>query len=300
MTSMRGDEEAESVLRALAEEAALRIEGHYLARSEARDRLECEILPRLEGRAAGSGSEPAHAALRSEAEALLALWDGLDEALFRRLRIALRAAADPGAAFREMLETFVPRHACISAAEGPGYDARDAFLNGLLHPDPLPEPLRPLEADMVPFQKTPFRAIEELIGRARLGPADVFCDVGSGLGQIPIVVHLLSGARAWGCEREPAYVAYARACADALGLSAVAFAEADARAADYGAATVLFLYTPFRGALLDEVLERMRRQRRPGARIYAYGPCVPEMARKPGLTPLGPLAADGLAGFAMA
>jgi precorrin-6B methylase 2 len=299
VTQKEDEGEAESALRALAEESALRIEGNFLARSEARDRLESGILPRLEGRDAGSGSESARAGWRSQADALVALWDGLDEALFRRLRTALRAAADPGAAFREMLETFVPRPACGLAA-GPGYDARDAFLNGLLHPDPMPEPVRPLEADMVPFQKTPFRAIEALLGRAGLGPADVFCDVGSGLGQIPIVVHLLSGARAWGCEREPAYVAYARACADALGLSAVAFAEADARAADYAAATALFLYTPFRRAMLDEVLERMRRQCRPGARIFAYGPCLPEMARKPWLTPLGPIAADGLAGFAIA
>jgi hypothetical protein len=296
MIDFRFDPDIESALSGLEEDAGLSDEADFLGRARAGEELECEVIDRLAGL---SPSHPEATALRLRAETLLVRWDELDQALFRRLRTTLRTASDAGAAFREMWETHLPQYAFPDVDDNPGYDARDAFLNGLLHPDPIPKALRGLEPEMVPFQKTPARILTEMIARADLGPTDIFCDVGSGLGQIPIAIHLLTGARAFGIEIEPAYVASARACAAALGLSAVAFSEADARSADYSAATVLFLYTPFRGRMLQEVLDRIHGQCRPGTRLFAYGPCVAEIG--PGWSALPGSSEEGrLTGFAKA
>jgi hypothetical protein len=68
----------------------------------------------------------------------------------------------------------------------------------------------------------------------------------------------------------------------------VSFARADARYADYSEGTVFFLYTPFKGRLLAQVLERLRveaQHRR--ITLFTYGPCTPQVARQPWLHSAG-------------
>ena len=139
---------------------------------------------------------------------------------------------------------------------------------------------------MVAYQPTPAREILALIERAGLRPGDVFCDLGSGLGHVVLLVALLSGARARGVEVEPAYCEYAERCARGLKLRGVEFLRADARAAPLTEVTVFFLYTPFRGALLQQVLERLRAEaaERP-VRVCSYGPCTKDLARAAWLRP---------------
>ena len=166
----------------------------------------------------------------------------------------------------------------------------DLFTNGLF---PLPVPPQETAArhpDMVHYQKTPARFIFALAERAAFAREDVFVDVGAGLGHVALLVHLLSGVPAQGIEIEPAYCALATGWATELGLPQVTFVEADARFADYARGTVFFLYTPFGGGMLAEVLERLRTEahRRP-IRLFTYGPCTLAVARQPWLR--GPTAA---------
>lgn len=286
-------------LRALEENPTASEEREFLARAEAMDELELGVSLPMEGLASRPDAPADIAHLRRRAESLLARWEALDDSLFRSLRIALREASDPGAAFRDMLETYLPRRAFEGLRMGPGYDARDAFLSGLLYAKPVPAPLHPLEPGMVQLQHTPVRILLELIEKSALGPSDTFYDIGSGLGQVPITVHLHTRARAIGIEREPAYAGYARDLAEAFGWPGVRFQIRDARAADYSDATALFLYTPFRGPMLETVLERMRSQCRAGARMFTYGPGTSEIAGKAWLEPLWPAPTDGLGGFAL-
>lgn len=306
-----------SRLRALAADPSWLAEEAFRARSEAMDALEDEVLAPLGGPLPGSGAESGtepgigpgsgpvpsspRVSLRAEAVRLLETWESLDALLFRRLRARLRSADDPGAEFRKILESHFPARARRGPIASAGYDALDAFVNGLLHPGPLPPETLPLEPGMVDFRKTPARIALELFERSGLAPGEVFCDVGSGLGQIPLLAHLLTGARAIGIEREPAYAGYGRACAAALGLAAVEFPAMDARAAGYGPVDVLFLYTPFRGGILAEVLERVRRQGREGIRIFAFGPCARDLAEREWLVPWsqGPDRGSGLRGFVL-
>ena len=90
-----------------------------------------------------------------------------------------------------------------------------------------------------------------------IAAGDVFVDLGAGLGKVVMAVHLLTGARARGVEVQPALVAEARARAAELALDGVEFVPGDALTADLDDATVVFLYLPFTGAVLEGVLRRL-------------------------------------------
>jgi len=98
---------------------------------------------------------------------------------------------------------------------------------------------------------------------------------------VPILVHLLTGVRAVGIEIEPAYCRVARKEAERLGLSGVSFLEGDARTADYRPGTVFYLFTPFVGEMLQDVLDRLEEQVKGRAvTVCGYGPCNPRLARQ--------------------
>lgn len=127
---------------------------------------------------------------------------------------------------------------------------------------------------MVHCEETPARTILDLMDQCVIGAQDVFYDLGSGLGQVVLLVHLLAGVKAKGVEFEPAFCEFARKQAAALGLTAVDFINTNARNADYSDGTVFFLFTPFRGQILHDVLERLEqaaRQRQ--IRLCTFGSC---------------------------
>jgi SAM-dependent methyltransferase len=86
---------------------------------------------------------------------------------------------------------------------------------------------------------------------------DVVVDLGAGLGKVAFLTHLLTGATARGIELQPALVAAARAAAASLGID-VRFAQGDAREVALDDGTVFFLYAPFTGPVLAQVLRRLR------------------------------------------
>ncbi len=161
-----------------------------------------------------------------------------------------------------------------------GYDDRDVFANRILNFGEMPAPTIELTAEMVEFYKTPARVIVDLTDQVRFGPRDVFVDLGAGLGQVVMLVHLLTSVRALGVEIEPAYCIYARRCTAKLGLTGVRFVSADARVADLSAGTVFFLFTPFKGEIFSQVMERLRMLASSREiRVVGYGPCSEEIAR---------------------
>ena len=138
----------------------------------------------------------------------------------------------------------------------------------------LPDETRQREPEMVYYQKTPARIILEIIRRADFKPQDVFYDLGSGLGQVVMLVHLLTGVVSKGVEFEPAFCKYAETVAAELQLTDVEFINTDARQADYSTGTVFFMYTPFEGILLQEVLEKLKAEsEKRKIKLFTYGPC---------------------------
>jgi hypothetical protein len=281
-------EEIRSALEAIERELALAEAEQFGRRAEALDRLEFHIIDRIDGLLRGAEHPEELGALRRAAERERRRLEAIDDRLFQRLRADIRGGAYRGAALQALIEAYVGGDAS-RGQEAFGYDTLDLFVNGLLLSAPLPEAPEAIEPEMVFYQKTPARIIFELIRQAELTEHDLFYDIGSGLGHVPILVNLLSGVQARGVEREPAYCAYARARAAELNCARVAFVEGDAREADYSDGTVFFMYTPFAGSVLLAALERLRAASRGRAiRLFTYGPCTPTVARQRWLSRVDP------------
>jgi Histone methylation protein DOT1 len=164
---------------------------------------------------------------------------------------------------------------------GLGFDCRDELLSGVLQLREPSEPNLQLSPEIVFYQPTSVRHILHLIAATKLSEDDVFVDLGSGLGHVPLLVSMMTGARSLGIEVQAAYVASARECAQSLHLSRVRFIPQDAREADLSSGTVFYLYSPFNGSILTDVLNalRMESTRRP-IKICSLGPCTRTVANE--------------------
>lgn len=236
---------------------------------------------------------PDDAPLRQRAQAAADRLEALNAAFYQDLRDDLRQGRGDARLLR-----YADRWGGTPPSDPQAYDLLDELIAGVL---PFGEPQVPqvaLAPEMVFYQPTPARHILALIRASGLGPGDVLVDLGSGLGHVPLLAALCTGAQAVGIELEPAYVACARRAAADLHLATVRFVEADARHADISFGTVFYLYTPFQGAILAEVLERLRAQaaQRP-IRVCSFGPCTPALAAQPWLARQDPGDACGPAVF---
>ena len=277
----RAIREIRSELEAIERDDILDEEASFGSRLEALDVIEVSILERVEGLLAGSSQEEALLALKQRAEVVRSRLEAIDERLFRQLRAGIRSGAYRGAELRRRLEANAGSGRGKRSQGGGAYDSLDALLSGILLAGAAPGETTERESEMVFYQPTPGRIIFELVERAALQKHDTFYDLGSGLGQVVILVSLLSGARAKGIEFDPAYCEYARRCAKELNLSEVDFINVDAREARYADGTVFFLYTPFEGKMLQEVLERLKGEaQRRRIRVYTYGPCTLAVSRQ--------------------
>ncbi len=104
-----------------------------------------------------------------------------------------------------------------------GYDGLDTLLAGLFEFEPPPQATLQLDAEMVHYEPTPARAILDLIDHVGFTAGDVFYDLGAGLGQVAMLVHLLTGVRVKAVEIEPVFCTYAQQCAQGLGIQEVEF-----------------------------------------------------------------------------
>ena len=161
------------------------------------------------------------------------------------------------------------------------YDALDVLVDGIFDLRNASAPILTPTVEMVHCEETPARAILDLTDQIGFAPDDCFFDLGSGLGQVTMLVNLLTGVRCCGIEVEPAFVAFAQAQADTFGLNNITFVNEDARIADYREGTVFFLFTPFRGEMLREVLARLARvAQQHSIRIGTFGSCTPRIAEE--------------------
>jgi hypothetical protein len=271
------------------DQAALYQPDNYQGRAAVIDAIAYEIIDRIDG-LLGYPSQPRKLrALRRAAERLQQRLQAVDELVFQDLRSAIRGGCR-GEPLRQMIERLVGLPTADDQGQAVvGYDRLDRLVTGILDSDHLPEPRLEPEPEMVLNQRTPARIIFELLRRANLGPQDCFYDLGCGMGHVTMLAHLLSGATARGVEVEPAFCEYARARAAALRLTQVAFINADARRTDYAAGNVFFMYTPFEGAMLLEVLERLRERSLGGPiRLATYGPCTAVVAQQDWLSAPSP------------
>jgi hypothetical protein len=266
---------------AIEKNEALYQEPNFFDRVEAIDSIEFHIIDRIESLLPTSDQVEKLTTLKRRAELTRKRLGEVNEKLFRRLRASIASGDYTGADLKRQFDEFVERAPNERSQDDVGYDSFDVFVNGLLRIAVAPEETREREPEMVFYQPTPARIVFELVEKADIREDDVFYDLGSGLGQVPILVSLLSGARTKGIEFEPAYCDYAQQCARRLGLSRVAFINMDAREADYSDGTIFFMYTPFEGRLLREVLEKLKGEAQKRAiRVCTYGPCTLQVSNQ--------------------
>ena len=278
-----------------------------LARTEAdpalldaeRVRERIEVLDRLEAELGcadlhGLEFDGLDASIVERARALRNKLEAANAELYRSLRTEIRSGAGFDA-LRRRIHALLGWEDRQLAAPGLSYDYRDELLSGVLG---IREPIEVelglerghASAEMVFYQPTPARHILDLIAASGLCEDDVLLDLGSGLGHVPMLASMVSGARSVGIEIEPGYAACSRECAEGLGLKRVTFIQQDAREADVSEGTVFFLYTPFSGSILSTVLSKLRKESlKRRIRICTFGPCTTVVAKVPWLV------ADGVA-----
>lgn len=230
---------------------------------------------------------PAMQMLQREAGQLQTELEAVNRQIFQQARTAIQAGTLTGQVLRHYLNGFTAYSAENSECVYMSYDGLDVLVDGLFALKEAPAPTLTPAIEMVHCEETPARLLLDLIDHTTFRPTDVFYDLGSGLGQVVLLVHLLTGVRAKGVEIEPAFCDFARQQAQRLGLVNVAFINTDARTADYHDGTHFFMFTPFRGHLLQTVLRRLQQeaQQRP-IRLYTFGSCTPRVAEQSWLRPV--------------
>jgi uncharacterized protein YjbI with pentapeptide repeats len=236
----------------------------------------------------------AGAALHRRANAIYAHLESANSRLYDAIRVDIQR----GAGRSSLRNCMIDSNGGAQFANRTGYDYLDELLSGVLHlQEPSAQVVR-LESEMVAYQPTPARHIFDLIARTGLAERDVLIDLGSGLGNVTLLASICSGANCTGIELEPSYVECARNSARSLNLSNATFIQGDVRDADFSAGTIFYLYTPFTGAILRDVLDLLRQQAlRREIRICTFGPCTPIIAEEQWLSVIGPLQTDRVAVF---
>ncbi len=152
-------------------------------------------------------------------------------------------------------ELFTPAAFRAALAEVPTSE-RDAWVDRVLGIDDIPHDEPSLPRGCAPYLPCPVATVLDAVREAAITSADVFVDVGSGLGRTTALAHLLTGAGCIGLEIQPRLARAGRALAARLDLSRSSVIEGDAvdllRFITIG--TAFFLYCPFTGERLRRVL----------------------------------------------
>lgn len=212
--------------------------------------------------------------LSRRAQLLRNMLEAANAELYRSLRSDLLAGAPP-CKLLQWLHDPASRKGFGEPSPGLGFNAQDELISGILELREPSEPDLQLSPEMVAYQPTPVRHILHLITASVLSDEDVFVDLGSGLGHVPLLVSMLAGVQSLGIEFQPAYVACAQECAESLQLRRVRFLLENVRTADLSSGTVFYLYSPFTGSILTDVLTRLRTEStRRSIKICSLGPCT--------------------------
>lgn len=280
----------QSFIAEIAADTGLFREEAFESRIEAIDRIDFLVMERIDELLLQEDQQEVLLPLKHRAENLKQELEAINTKMFQRLQAHIRTGEARGERLRELIREYTGFDTAGNTNAATEYDNVDVFINGLFPLQTMPEQTKELDPEMVYYQKTPARIVFELVEKAAFTKEDVFCDIGAGLGQVAILVHLLSGVPSRGIEFEPAFCDYADHCAAQLHLPGVIFINTDARAADYSEGTVFFMFTPFKGKIMQQVLDALKKESlQRQIRIITYGPCTAHVALQSWLQPVIPV-----------
>ena len=277
-----------SGIQAIEKNRDLISERNFLSRTQALDDIEFLIIDRLHAIKESGDSSGWINKFIQHAEKVYRQLEAVNSKMFVRLRSEISLGKYRQDDLIQLIDEYLDHHLDeFLQQHTAGYDDLDIFINGILTYRELPPETIAREPDMVFYQKTPARIVFELVKKTDFQSHDVFYDLGSGLGQVTLLVHLLTSVDSKGVEREPVYCEYAKTCASELNLDAVDFLNADARQADYSDGTVFFLYSPCKGKILRDVLGNLYAKTGDRKiRIFSYGSCTQEIQKQDWLRPV--------------
>jgi len=273
-----------SLIRELEQDRSLDEPRHLRQRIEALDDLDAYL----------SDGQPIGTALYHRARAIYAELESVNFRLYEAIRRDIQRGAGGG----RLLEWMPDWNGAPNLVNYRGYDYLDELISGVLQFEEPSAEVVQLESEMVSYQPTPARHIFDLIGRTALTERDFLIDLGSGLGHVTLMASICTSSNCTGIELDPSYVDRARKSARSLNLNNARFIQGDARAADLSEGTVFYLYTPFIGTILRDVLNSLRHEAvRREIRICTFGPCTRVVAEEQWLIAIGVLETDRIAIF---
>jgi len=276
-----------SLIGELEQDRSLDEPRHLRQRIEALDDLDAYL----------SDGQPIGTALHHRARAIYAELESVNFRLYEAIRRDIQWGAG-GRRLLEWMPDWADGNAAANLINCTGYDYLDELISGVLQFEEPSAEVVHLESEMVAYQPTPARHIFDLIGRTALTERDSLIDLGSGLGHVTLMASICTSASCTGIELEPSYVDCARKSARSLNLNNVRFIQGDARTADLSGGTLFYLYTPFSGSILRNVLNSLRQEAvRREIRIFTFGPCTQVVAEEQWLSAIGALETDRIAIF---
>ena len=186
-----------------------------------------------------------HGELRAELDRMRAVLVAREAARYEADRERIRQGDLRGGELLSWIEDCPPQH-------------RELAIEQLLGVAHRPLGRARLGAGLIGYVPCGFEPVVRAVIDLPLTAADVFVDLGSGLGKATMLAHLLTGAAAQGIELQSDLVAHANERALDLRLPGVSHETADARRARLQDGNVFFLYLPFTGTALEEVMARLR------------------------------------------
>ena len=258
-------------------------------------RQRIEALDDLDALLSGApAGQPIATTLLHRAKAIYSRLESVNLSLCKSIRRDIQR----GAGRASLLEWTPDANDAADLVNSRGYDYLDELISGVLQFEKPSAEVVPLEPEMVAYQPTPARHIFDLIRRTALTEHDFLIDLGSGLGHVTLMSSICTSASCTGIELEPSYIDCGRKSARSLNLNNISFIHGDARAADLSRGTVFYLYTPFSGAILREVLNSLRQEAaKREIQICTFGPCTRVVAKEEWLNVIGTLETDQIAIF---
>ncbi|MCB0337986.1 MAG: hypothetical protein KDD53_00210 [Bdellovibrionales bacterium] len=132
------------------------------------------------------------------------------------------------------------------------------------------------------IHETPTRLVLQRIAAGDITSNDVFVDLGTRRGLLPIEVHLFSKAKTIGIEQDPSPLEIGRKIKREFNLESVELVEGDVCDFDYSSGTVFMMFNPFEDTpwVLEEVLEHLRSQAEVRQiRIWSLGACTHSLSK---------------------
>jgi hypothetical protein len=123
-----------------------------------------------------------------------------------------------------------------------------------------------------------------MVDQVKFKTHDIFYDLGSGLGLVVGLVHILTGVRCEGVEYQPSYFQYAQQLAKDFNLEGVTFINTDVQEVDLSEGTIFYLFNPFGGDIFEAVMANLSllAEKKP-LTVCSYGSCTEQIAQLPWL-----------------